>query len=82
MTEMLSDTRPEARAVLTSLYRGAGREACLRIALRMSEDFRGIAESGIRSRRPGASAAEVRRELARICLGSALAERVLARRPE
>jgi hypothetical protein len=81
MTGMVSDTTPQARAVLTGLYRKAGPEARLRMALRMSEDFRAITESGIRSRHPGATEAEVRRELARICLGPALAERVLARRP-
>jgi hypothetical protein len=45
----------------------------------MSEDYRAIAESGIRSRNPGATEAEVRRELARMYLGAALADRVLHR---
>ncbi len=73
---MITDTSPGARAVLTGLYRKAGPERCLRMALQMSEDYRAIAASGIRFRRPDATEAEVRRELARMYLGRELADRV------
>lgn len=43
----------------------------------MSEDYRAVAESGIRSRRPEATEAEVQRELATLYLGRELANRVL-----
>ena len=71
---MLTDTTPDARAVLTDLYRRAGPVRCLAMALQMSEDYRAIAASGIRFHRPGATEAEVREELARIYLGRDLAD--------
>ena len=46
------------------------------MALRMSDEGRAIALSGIRFRRPGATEAQVRRELATILLGAELATRV------
>lgn len=73
---MITDTNPRARAVLTGLYQKAGPERCLRMALQMSEDYRATAASGIRFRRPDATEAEVQRELARMYLGSELADRV------
>ena len=73
---MPSDTTPAARAVLTGLYRKAGQERCLRMALQMSDEGRGIALSGIRFHHPGATEEQVRRELARVLLGAELATRV------
>ena len=72
-----SDTTPAARAVLTGLYRQAGPVKCLQIALQLSEDYRAVAASGIRSRCPDATEAEVQRELATMYLGRELALRVL-----
>ena len=46
------------------------------MALRMSDECRRVSESGIRSRMPGASNDEVRRELARLYLGDELSDRV------
>ncbi len=79
--DVISDTRPEARAILTALYRKAGQERCLRMALQMSADYRAVAVSGIRFRRPDATETEVRRELARILLGEDLARRVYGAEP-
>ena len=45
LTVMVSDTTPAARAVQTRLYRAAGGEKRLLMALRMSEDVRRIAEA-------------------------------------
>ena len=73
---VVTDTTPAARAVLTALYRKAGPEKCLWMALQMSEECREITLSGIRSRRPGATEAQVAREFARIYLGAELATRV------
>lgn len=73
---MISDTTPAARAVLTELYRKAGPGRRAMMALRMSDEGRAIALSGIRFRRPGATEAQVRRELATILLGAELATRV------
>lgn len=73
----VGDTAPAARAVLTRLYREAGPEARLKMALQMSEDVRRIAEAGARSRMPGASPEEIRRAVARLYLGEELALRVL-----
>lgn len=73
---VFSDTTPAAQAVLTRLYRAAGPAECLRMALRMSDECRRVSESGIRSRMPGASDDEVRRELARLYLGDELSDRV------
>jgi hypothetical protein len=72
---MISDTTPAARAVLTALYRKAGQEKCAMMALQMSADYRAITLSGIRARRPDATEAQVRRELARLVLGAELADR-------
>lgn len=80
-TMIVTDTSPAARAVLTGLYQKAGPVKCLRIALQMSEDYRAVAASGIRSRRPQATEAEVRRELATLYLGRELADRVLGPEP-
>lgn len=73
---MDSDTTPAARAVQTRLYRAAGGEKRLLMALRMSEDIRRIAEAGVRFHNPSATDAEVRMELARMYLGKELFQRV------
>ena len=73
---MVSDTTPAARAVQTRLYRAAGGEKRLLMALRMSEDIRRIAEAGVRFHNPSATDAEVRMELARMYLGKELFQRV------
>ena len=71
-----TDTTPAAQAVLTRLYRAAGREKCLHMALQMSDECRRVSESGIRARLPNATDEEVRWELAKMYLGEELAERV------
>lgn len=80
-TMIVTDTTPAARALLTGLYQKVGPVKCLRIALQMSEDYRAVAASGIRSRRPEATEAEVQRELAALYLGRELADRVLGPEP-
>lgn len=72
----ISDTTPAAQAVLTRLYRVAGPERCLRMALQMSDECRRVSESGARARMPSASDDEVRWEVARLYLGDELADRV------
>ncbi len=73
---IVSDTTPAAQAVLTRLYRAAGPEKCLRMALRMSDECRRVSESGVRARMPSASDDDVRAEVARLYLGDELADRV------
>jgi len=73
---VVSDTSPAAQDVLTRLYRAAGQEKCLKMALQMSDECRRVSESGVRTRMPSASDDEVRAEVARLYLGDELADRV------
>ncbi len=75
-----TDTTPAARKVLTGLYRAAGPEKCLQMALQMSEECRRISIAGIRARIPEATEEQVRWEVARLYLGEDLARRVFEAR--
>ena len=73
-------TTPAAQAVLTRLYREAGPEMRLRMALQMSDECRRITTSGIRARMPDATEEQVRCEVARLYLGDELAQRAFGAR--
>ncbi len=76
MTQLFSDTRPEAEAVLVDLLRQAPPWRKLRMVDQLNASVRTLALSGLRQRYPQASEAEIRRRLADILLGPDLAQAV------
>jgi len=60
-----SDTSPAAAALQTRIQRSLGGAARLRTAVEMSLAARALAFARLRRQRPGASDAELRRELLR-----------------
>jgi hypothetical protein len=68
------DTTPAARACARDVLRQLSPAERLAIAEALSDDVRAVAEAGIRARRPGASETEVAATLARIVLGTELAD--------
>lgn len=70
------DTSPEAERVLIELLRAAPSWRRLQLADRMSVAVRYLSLSGLRSRHPGASEAELRRRFADLQLGEELAAKV------
>ena len=73
---LFSDTRPEAEAVLIELLRNAPPWRKLHMVSQLNVTVRSLALSGLRQRHPEAGEAEIRRRLADLLLGSALAETV------
>ncbi|MEO8228119.1 MAG: hypothetical protein ABI637_11825 [Gemmatimonadota bacterium] len=63
---MSFDTTPEAELVQLNVYRRLSGVERLRLALELSELARKLAVAGIRQRQPGATAAEIVRELSRL----------------
>ena len=76
MVPYLSDTRPEAEAVLFELLRQAPPWRKLRTMDQLNQQMRALALAGIRARHPLADEAEVQRHLADLLLGPALATKV------
>ncbi len=76
MRPLFSDTRPEAEAVLIELLRNAPPWRKLHMVSQLNATVRSLAESGLRQRHPEAGEAEIRRRLADLLLGPALAETV------
>lgn len=72
----LNDTSPEAEAVLIELLRQAPSWRKLKMVGDLNATVKQFALSGIRERHPDASEEEVRRHLADILLGEALAAKV------
>lgn len=72
----LSDTRPEAERVQIELLRRAPMWRKLELVGEMNQAVRTLALSGLRRRYPEATSDELRRLLADLLLGPALAARV------
>lgn len=75
------DTNPDAERVLVELLRRAPAWRRLQLADRMSATVRELCLSGVRSRHPLASEAEVRRRFADIHLGTELAAKAYGPAP-
>jgi hypothetical protein len=76
MTRYLTDTRPEAEAVLIELLRQAPPWRKIRMMEQLNQQMQALSLAGVRARHPQADEAEVRRRLAEIVLGPALAAQV------
>jgi hypothetical protein len=76
MASYLTDTRPEAEAVLFELLRQTPPWRKLRTMDQLNQQMRGLALSGIRARHPLADEVEVQRHLADLLLGPTLATKV------
>lgn len=70
------DTTPEAEAVLLALLRTASPARKWAMVGQMNRTVRTLALAGLRQRHPVATDAQLRRYLADIVLGEALAEKV------
>lgn len=71
----LRDTDPEAHRIHIDLMRRAEGWRKLQLADQLHQSLRTFALAGLRARYPGAPAEELRRRLADLLLGPALAER-------
>jgi hypothetical protein len=82
MSKLLSDTRPEAQAILIDLLRRAPAWRKLLMVSQMNQAVRALALSGLRQRYPYASPAELQRRLADLLLGPQLAQQAYGPLPE
>ncbi len=73
---LFADTRPEAQAVLIGLLRRAPAWRKVRMVHQLNQTVRLLALRGLRTRYPDATPQELRRRLADLLLGPALAARV------
>src|SRR5687767_3492414 len=76
MPHYLSDTRPEAEAVLIDLLRQAPPWRKIQMMEQLNQQMRALSLAGVRARHPYADEAEVRRRFAEIMLGPELATQV------
>jgi hypothetical protein len=76
MARYLSDTRPEAEAVLLDLLRQAPPWRKIRMMEQLNQQMRALSLAGVRTRHPQADEAEVRRRAAEIWIGPELAAQV------
>ena len=76
MNPLFPDTRPEAERVQIELLRQAPPWHKLHMVGQMNQTVRTLALSGLRQRYPQATPQELRRRLADLVLGPALAARV------
>jgi hypothetical protein len=74
--QLVSDTRPEAEAVLIQLLRAAPAWRKLQMMSQLNDSGRTLALSGLRQRHPMANDAELQRRLADILLAPELANQV------
>jgi hypothetical protein len=73
MPQYLTDTRPEAEAVLIDLLRQAPPWRKIRMMEQLNQQMRALSLAGVRARHPQADETEVRRRLADLLLGPELA---------
>jgi len=78
MTRYLSDTRPEAEAVLIDLLRQAPPWRKIRMMEALNKQMRALSLAGVQARHPLADEAEVQRQLAEIWLGAEIATKIYA----
>ena len=76
MTTLFTDTHPKAEQVQIELLRRAPAWRKIQMVAQLNETIRTLALSGLRQRHPGASESQLRRLLADLILGEALATRV------
>ena len=76
MTTLSADTRPDAERVQIELLRKAPAWRKLHMVAQMNRTLRTLALCGLRERYPHAMPDELRRRLADLWLGPALAEKV------
>ena len=74
MEQGITDTRPEAEAVLYSLLRKATPARKLELVGQMNQMVKSLMLSGLRSRYPDESPGKLRRRLADLVLGPELAD--------
>ncbi|NOZ50824.1 MAG: hypothetical protein GXP37_12385 [Chloroflexi bacterium] len=82
MTTFLSDTSPEAEAVLYEMLRQASPARKLEMVGELNTTVRQFALAGLRQRYPRADKTELRRRLADLLLGPELARRAYGSLPE
>jgi hypothetical protein len=76
MARYISDTRPEAEAVLIDLLRQAPSWRKIRMMEQLNQQMRALSLAGVQARHPNADETEVQRELAAIWLGPELAAQI------
>jgi hypothetical protein len=76
MTALHSDTNSKAERVQIELLRCAPAWRKIQMVAQLNETVRTLALSGLRQRNPDASPNELRRLLADLTLGAALAEKI------
>jgi hypothetical protein len=76
MARYISDTRPEAEAVLIDLLRQAPSWRKIRMIEQLNQQMRALSLAGVQARHPNADETEVQRELAAIWLGPELAAQI------
>jgi hypothetical protein len=72
----VTDTDPQASAILAQGFRRMSPVARLQMAARMSDEVRDLARTGIRHRHPGYSAQETEDALAALLFGEDLFHRI------
>lgn len=70
---MVSDTAPDIEKMRLEAFRQMSPQRKMQLWAQLNEDARAIAMSGLRQRYPNASPAELRRRLAGLLYGEALA---------
>ena len=76
MTTLYSDTHPKMEALQIQLWRQASPTRKMHMLAQLNASARMLAMTGLRSRFPQASEAELRRKLADVLLGKELAQKV------
>lgn len=76
MARLFDDTTPEAEAVLVELARAASPAAKLQMVEQLNVRMTLLLRAGLRQRFPSADEEEIRRRLADLLLGEALAAQV------
>ena len=76
MSSLYSDTHPKMEALQIQLWRQANPTRKMEMVAQLNATVRMLALSGLRSRFPKATEAELRRRLASLLLGEELARKV------
>ena len=76
MTSLYSDTHPKMEALQIQLWRQASPTRKMNMLAQLNASVRLLALTGLRSRFPQTSEAELRRRLANLLLGDELAQKV------
>ena len=82
MATLYSDTHPQIEALQIELWRRASPTHKMNMLAQLNASARTLALTGLRSRHPQASEAELRRRLADLLLGEDLARKVYGDMPD